>query len=511
MSVAQPIPLTGNDLTFEQLHAVTLRGEAVSLSPSAAERMNASRRVVDQLVASGATAYGINTGFGKLASVRISSDQVRSLQVNLVRSHCCGVGSPLNQAETRAMILLRANALAKGFSGVRPLIVETLCAMLNARIHPLIPSQGSVGASGDLAPLAHLAQVVIGEGRAEHDGEILDGAEALRRAAIKPAALEAKEGLSLLNGTQGMLALLSLALRDADILVDTADVAASLSLDALRGSPGAFDARIMHARAYAGAARTARNLAHLNEGSQIRESHRSADKDPRVQDAYSVRCTPQVHGAVRDSLAQAREIAAVELNSATDNPLVFVRKDGQGDIISGGNFHGQPLAMAADQVAVALATLGGICERRIEQMTNPLTSLLPAFLTPEPGLNSGFMIAQVAAAALTSENKALATPHSVDSISTSGNQEDYVSMGMSGARRLARMIENLRNTIAIELLCACQGIDLLAPLKTGTLAGKAYESVRATSAKVVQDRPLAPEIAAVSRLIASETLSGLLH
>src|SRR4029077_16675161 len=325
-----------------------------------------------------------------------------------------------------------------------------------------------------------------------------------------PVALEAKEGLSLLNGTQGMLALLSLALHDADILVDTADVAASLSLDALRGSPGAFDARIMHARAYAGAATTARNLAHLNEGSQIRESHRSAEKDPRVQDAYSVRCTPQVHVAVRDSLAQAREVAAVELNSATDNPLVFV-KEGGGDIISGGNFHGQPLAMAADQVAIALATLGGISERRIEQMTNPLTSMLPAFLTPEPGLNSGFMIAQVTAAALTSENKALAAPHSIDSISTSGNQEDYVSMGMSGARRLDHMLVNLRNTVAIELLCACQGIDLLAPLNTGTLARKAHQAVRAKSRMLSIDRSLAPDIEAVAALVAGGSFSTILH
>jgi histidine ammonia-lyase len=510
MNDAVNILLNGNDLTFDQLYRVALHGDVVSLSPAAIERMKSSRSVVDQLVASGATAYGINTGFGKLASVRISPEQVRTLQVNLVRSHCCGVGAPLGEAETRAMMLLRANALAKGLSGVRPLIVETLCAMLNARVHPVIPSQGSVGASGDLAPLAHLAHVVIGEGRASYKGEILEGSEAMRRAGIKPVALEAKEGLSLLNGTQGMLALLSLALRDADILIDSADVAAALSLDALRGSPGAFDARIMHARAYTGAATTARNLAHLNEGSQIRESHRSAEKDPRVQDAYSVRCTPQVHGAVRDSLAQAREMAAVELNSATDNPLVFVKEDG-GDIISGGNFHGQPLAMAADQVAVALATLGGISERRIEQMTNPLTSMLPAFLTPEPGLNSGFMIAQVTAAALTSENKALAVPHSVDSISTSGNQEDYVSMGMSGAHRLSRMLENLRHTIAIELLGACQGIDLLAPLKTGTLATKAYEAVRAKSAKVTQDRPLALEIEAVSTIVGEGVLANVLR
>ena len=503
--------LTGNDLTFAQLYAVALHGETVGLAPAAAERMNASRAVVERLVASGATAYGINTGFGKLASVRISPEQVRQLQVNLVRSHASGVGEPLSEAETRALMVLRANALAKGLSGVRPRVVETLCQILNAKVHPVIPSQGSVGASGDLAPLAHLANVIIGEGQAVFHGESLAGGEALKRAGIAPLELEAKEGLSLLNGTQGMLALLSLALREADILVDSADVAASLSLDALRGSPGAFDARIMHARAYAGASTTARNLAHLNDGSQIRESHRATEKDPRVQDAYSLRCTPQVHGAVRDALAQAREIAAVELNSATDNPLVFVRDGNNGDIVSGGNFHGQPLAMAADQVAIGLATLGGIVERRVEQMTNPLTSMLPAFLTPEPGLNSGFMIAQVTAAALTSENKALATPHSVDSISTSGNQEDYVSMGMSGARRLDQMLRNLRNTIAIELLCACQGIDLLAPLKTGKLATKAYDTVRAKSRMLSVDRPLAGDIGAVSTLIAEGAIAAILH
>jgi histidine ammonia-lyase len=505
------IVLSGNKLTFSQLYAVALNHETVSLSPDAIARMKASRAVVDQLVASGKTAYGVNTGFGKLASVRISSEQVRQLQVNLVRSHSCGVGEPLSEAETRAMMLLRANALAKGLSGIRPSVVETLISMLNAGVHPVIPSQGSVGASGDLAPLAHLAHVVIGEGEALHKRERLPGAEALQRAGITPVELEAKEGLSLLNGTQGMLALLSLALRDADILADTADVAASLSLDALRGSPGAFDARIMHAREYPGAGTTARNLAHLNEGSQIRESHRAAKKDPRVQDAYSLRCTPQVHGAVRDSLVQAREMALVELNSATDNPLVFVKEGGKGDIISGGNFHGQPLAMAADQVAVALATLGGISERRVEQMTNPLTSLLPAFLTPDPGLNSGFMIAQVTAAALTSENRALATPHSVDSISTSGNQEDYVSMGMSGARRLERMLHNLRHILAIELLCACQGIDLLAPLQTGTLAKKAYDAVRALSPKVTADRPLAADISAVHDLIATGAISEVMQ
>ncbi len=510
------VTLTGNDLTFEQLHSVALRHEPVSLAPQAIERMNASRAVVEKLVASGETAYGINTGFGKLASVRISPEQVQQLQVNLVRSHACGVGDPLAESETRAMIMLRANALAKGLSGIRPHVVDTLCKMLNAQVHPVIPSQGSVGASGDLAPLAHLAQVVIGEGRATYKGEVLDGSAALKNAGIAAVTLEAKEGLSLLNGTQGMLALLSLALLEADALVDAADIAAALSLDALRGSPGAFDPRIMHARAYRGAATTAQNLARLNAGSQIRESHRSNAKDPRVQDAYSLRCTPQVHGAVRDSLAQARAIADVELNSATDNPLVFANDSnssasGAGDIVSGGNFHGQPLAMAADQVAIALATLGGISERRIEQMTNPLTSMLPAFLTPEPGLNSGFMIAQVTAAALTSENKALATPHSVDSISTSGNQEDYVSMGMSGARRLARMLTNLRHIIAIELLSACQGIDLLAPLQTGALAQKAYAAIRAESPQLTADRSLATDIEAVATLLHHDSFSKTLR
>jgi histidine ammonia-lyase len=505
------IELNGNDLTFDQLYAVALQDAKVLLARIACEKMDASRAVVDKLIASGKTAYGINTGFGKLASVRISTEQVRQLQVNLVRSHCCGVGEPLSKSETRAITVLRANALAKGLSGVKPATVETLCAMLNAGVHPVIPSQGSVGASGDLAPLAHLAQVVIGEGQAEFHGEILSGGEALKRAKITPVRLDAKEGLSLLNGTQGMLALLSLALLHAEALADTADVAAALSLDALRGSPGAFDSRIMHARAYPGAARTARNLAHLNEGSEIRESHRATEKDTRVQDAYSLRCTPQVHGAVRDSLSQARDMAQVELNSATDNPLVFINEKGEGDIISGGNFHGQPLAMAADQIAIAIATLGGIAERRIEQMTNPLTSLLPAFLTPEPGLNSGFMIAQVTAAALASENKALATPHSVDSISTSGNQEDYVSMGMSGARRLERMLHNLQYILSIELLCACQGIDLLAPLQTGPLAKQAYDAVRAKSLKVTEDRALASDISAICGLISSRSFAHLLH
>jgi len=508
------IQIDGEHLSFEQFYRIVQEQELVEIAPAARERMIASRKVIERLVQSDAAVYGVNTGFGKMASVRISREQIGELQVNLVRSHACGVGTPLSEQETRAMLVLRANAIAKGFSGVRPVVAETLCEMLNKRVHPVIPSQGSVGASGDLAPLAHLAQVAIGEGEAIFQGRKLTGGEAMKAAVITPLALEAKEGLALLNGTQAMLALLTLALREAEIAVNTADVAAALSLDALRGSPAAFDERIAMVRPYPGHAITARNLRRLNAGSAIRESHRSADKDRRVQDAYSLRCTPQVHGAVRDALAQVRATLEVELNSATDNPLVFAGSgadEKSGEVISGGNFHGQPLAMAADQVAVALATLGGISERRIEQMTNPLTSLLPAFLTPEPGLNSGFMIAQVTAAALTSENKAMAVPHSVDSISTSGNQEDYVSMGMSAARRLGPMLDNLRYTIAVELLCACQGIDLLAPLKTGTLATKAYEAVRSKSAKVTQDRPLSREIEAISSLLATESLSALLR
>jgi histidine ammonia-lyase len=505
------IRIDGEHLTFEQLYRIVQDREQVEIAPAARDRMSASRKVIEKLIQSDAAVYGVNTGFGKMASVRISREQIGELQVNLVRSHSCGVGAPLSEQETRAMLVLRANAIAKGFSGVRPVVAETLCAMLNKGVHPVIPSQGSVGASGDLAPLAHLAQVAIGEGEAMYQGRKISGGDAMAGAGIKPLALEAKEGLALLNGTQAMLGLLSLGLRDADIATNTADVAASLSLDALRGSPAAFDERIAKVRPYAGHATTARNLRRLNEGSAIRESHRPADKDKRVQDAYSLRCTPQVHGAVRDALAQVRATLEVELNSATDNPLVFAGEgDNPGEVISGGNFHGQPLAMAADQLAVALATLAGISERRIEQMTNPQTSLLPAFLVKNAGLNSGFMILQVTAAALTSELKVQATPHSVDSIPTSANQEDYVSMGMGAARRIQLMLANLRNVLAIELLSASQGIDLLAPLRTGARAQKAYEIVRSVSRMVDADRSLASDIAKVEHEIAKNAFGKIL-
>jgi histidine ammonia-lyase len=495
-------------LTIDDFHRLALGDAEAELSAAAREKMKASRASIEKLIGAGSVVYGVNTGFGKMAVTRISPDEISRLQLNLVRSHACGVGAPLSEPATRGMLALRANAIAKGFSGVRPIVAETLIAMLNRRVHPVIPSQGSAGASGDLAPLAHLAQVAIGEGQAMFEGRIMPGGDAMRASGIAPLALEAKEGLALLNGTQAMLALLTLALREAEIAVDTADVATALSLDALRGSPVAFDSRIMRARPHAGAAITARNIESLNRGSEIRESHRSPDVDPRVQDPYSLRCAPQVHGAVRDSLAQVRATVAIEINSATDNPLFFAET---GDVLSGGNFHGQPLAMAADQLAVALATIGGISERRIEQMTNPQTSMLPAFLVREAGLNSGFMILQVTAAALVSETRALAAPHSVGSIPTSANQEDYVSMGMGAARRLEPMLANLRNILAIELLAACQGIDFLAPLRAGLEARKAYDMVRSISKRADSDRSLAPDIEAVSAAIDGGKFSDVIR
>ena len=504
------ISIDGNTLSLENLYGLVFdHPQCQAEIPTASrERMSASRAVIDRLAESDAAVYGVNTGFGKLATTRISHDEIRHLQLNLVRSHACGVGEPLTSPATRAMLALRANALAKGFSGVRPIVADTLLAMLNRNVLPVIPSQGSVGASGDLAPLAHLALAAIGEGEAIFEGRRMTGAEALKAAGISPLVLQAKEGLALLNGTQAMLALLALALREAEIAADTADVAASLSLDALRGSPAAFDARIADARPHPGHALVARNLERLNRGSEIRESHRSSQKDPRVQDPYSLRCIPQVHGAARDALAYVRATLSIELNSATDNPLVFADS---GDVLSGGNFHGQPLAMAADHLAIALATLGGISERRIEQMTNPQSSQLPAFLVRHAGLNSGFMILQVAAAALASEMKALAAPHSVDSIPTSANQEDYVSMGMGAARRLAPMLANLRNILAIELLAAAQGIDFLSPLRPGIESGRAYEIVRSLSKPLDADRSLSSDIAAVAAAMSNSGLATLLR
>ncbi len=499
------LPLTGNDLTIDDFHSVVLNGRAVRLDKKARQRVEAARAVIQKMVEAETPVYGVSTGLGKLSDVRVSHDEIRELQVNLVRSHACGIGEPLSEIETRAMILLRANVLAKGYSGCRPVVIEALCEMLNRGVHPVIPSRGSVGASGDLAPLAHLSLVLIGEGEAVYRGERLSGTEALKRARMKPITLEAKEGLALLNGTQGMLGLGLLALRDAEILADTADVAGALSLDALRGTPVAFDKRIHGVRPHPGQQAVARHLTALNRDSSIRESHL---KCSRMQDAYSLRCMPQVHGAVRDALAYVRRVFEIEMNSATDNPLVFAK---DGVVLSGGNFHGEPLALALDILAIALTQLGGISERRIERLVNPALSELPAFLAEHPGLHSGFMMVQVAAAALASENKTASHPASVDSITTSGNKEDYVSMGMGAALKARHVVSNVRNILAMELLAACQGLDFLVPLKTGPAAMKAYRLVRSVSPRVLKDRSLAQDVAQVSTLIAAGKFQRILQ
>jgi histidine ammonia-lyase len=499
------LPLTGDDLTIADFRSVVMNGRAAKLDKKARRRVEAARRLIQKMVESEALVYGVTTGLGKLADVRVSHDEIRELQVNLVRSHACGVGKSLSELETRAMILLRANVLAKGYSGCRPVVIETLCEMLNRGIHPVIPARGSVGASGDLAPLAHLALVLMGEGQAIYRGECLAGGEAMKQAGVKPVTLEAKEGLALLNGTQAMLALGLLALLDAEILADSADVAGALSLDALRGTPAPFDKRIHTLRPHPGQQAVARHLEALNRGSQIRESHRECG---RVQDAYSLRCMPQVHGTVRDALAYVRRVFEIEMNSATDNPLVFAN---DGEVLSGGNFHGQPLALALDLLTMALTQLGGISERRIERLVNPALSDLPPFLAEHPGLHCGFMTLQVAAAALASENKALSYPASVDSITTSGNKEDYVSMGMGAALKARQVVTNVRSILAIELLAACQGLDFLAPLKTGPAAMKAHRLVRSVSPRLVKDRSLAQDIAEVGTLIAAGKFQQVLQ
>jgi histidine ammonia-lyase len=498
------LSLTGHTLKRRDFYDVALANRRVELAPAATRAMRRSRSLVERMIASKELVYGVTTGVGSLATERIDPEQARALQLNVVRSHSCGVGEPLARAETRGLMLLRANGLAGGLSGIRPVIAETLCKLLNAGIHPIVPRRGSVGASGDLAPLAHVAQVLTGEGEVELEGHRMSAAKALGRARIKTVCLEAKEGISLVNGTQGMLSLGLLALRQADLLADTADVAGALSLDALRGSPVAFDSRLHAARPHAGQSLVARNLVRLNRGSQIRRSHQGC---ARVQDAYSLRCIPQVHGAARDILDYARRVFEVEMNSATDNPLVFA---GATEVISGGNFHGQPLAAALDFMAVGLAYLSGISERRIDRMVNPLTSDLPPFLTRKPGLESGLMLAQVAAAALASENKLLAHPASVDSIPTSGNKEDYVSMGMTAALKLRQTLENLAAILSIELLTACQAVDLLVPLQTGTLARRAHALVRAVSPPIAEDRALHADIARVAQLVTEGRIAAIL-
>ena len=514
--------INGNDLTLEAVREVASERRAVLLAPDAREAVARARAVVDALVAGNQLSYAITTGVGKLSDVRIAGDQIRELQVNLVRSHAVGVGEPLGITETRAMMLLRANSLAKGHSGIRPEVIDTICEMLNRGITPMVPSQGSVGASGDLAPLAHLALAIIGEGECidEKSGRVPSG-EALRRAGIKPLELEAKEAVSLINGTQAMLALGALALLEAETLANSADVIGALSLDALRGTDVAFDERIHRARPHRGQITTAANLRRLLAGSEIRKSHAECG---RVQDAYSLRCIPQIHGAVRDTLVHCREIFEIEANSAVDNPLVFLtaarmaagdspaQQSAEAEVLSGGNFHGQPIAFALDFLAIALTALAGISERRIERLVNPaLNEGLPPFLAPGAGLNSGFMMPQVTAAALASENKVLAHPASVDSITTSGNKEDYVSMGMTAALKLQRIAANTRNVLAIEAMAAAQAVDFLAPLKTSKPLQAAHAAIRAVCPTMEKDRVMYHDFARIAELITSGQLAGALR
>jgi len=510
--------INGNDLTLEAVREVAYVDirRPVLLDPDAREAVNRARAVVDALVANKKISYAITTGVGKLSDVHIVGEQVRELQVNLVRSHAVGVGEPLSIPDTRAMMLLRANSLAKGNSGVRAITIDTICEMLNRGVMPMVPSQGSVGASGDLAPLAHLALALIGEGECfneDEKGAPIASAEALKRAQIKPLVLEAKEAVSLINGTQAMLAIGTLMLLAAETLVDTADVIGAMACDALKGTNVAFDERIQKARPHAGQVKTAANLRCLLEQSEIRASHRDCG---RVQDAYSLRCIPQVHGAVRDTLAHCRTVFETETNSAVDNPLVFVKNpkllDGEGDVLSGGNFHGEPLAFALDFLAIALSALAGISERRLERMVNPaLNEGLPPFLAPSAGMNTGFMMPQVTAAALVSENKVLAHPASVDSITTSGNKEDFVSMGMTAANKLKKVVENTRHTLAIEAMAAAQAIDFLAPLKTSKPLQQAHAAIRAVCRTMEKDRVMYQDFARIAELIASGKLAEVLR
>jgi histidine ammonia-lyase len=459
--------------------------------------MTASRKVIDRIVARDSVVYGVNTGFGKLADMRIPHEEIGALQLNLVRSHACGIGPLLSEAEVRAMMLLRGNVLALGFSGIRPEVVELLCEMLNHRVHPVVPEKGSVGASGDLAPLAHLALSLIGEGEAFLDGKRKESADALKRVKLKPVKLAAKEGLALLNGTQAMHAVGGLSILRAERLTNLADVAGAMTLEGLRDTPAAFDPRLHAARPHAGQKAAAAHLRSLLKTSEIRESHRK--NDPRVQDAYSIRCMPQVHGAVRDVIAHCERILEIESASATDNPLVFAES---GDVISGGNFHGAPLAFAFDYTAIALTDLMNISERRIDRLTNPDKSEgLPAFLAPKPGVESGFMIAQVAAASLVSEARVLAHPASSDNVTTSGGKEDHVSMGMTGALKLRSIVDLAENLLAIELLAGAEALEHRHPLKAGKGVERAFRLVREVAPRLMTDRSLSGDIARVAEMI----------
>lgn len=497
-AVAPPHVLGEGGLTLAGLAAlVDSRDARIAASPDALERVRRARRTVDDIVARGAVVYGITTGFGKLAGTRIGAQDIERLQRNLILSHSTGVGPPLSERETRAMLVLRANALLRGFSGVTERLVASLLALFNARVTPLVPEQGSVGASGDLAPLAHLALGLIGEGESSYGGRLMASSEALAAAGLRPAVLQAKEGLALINGTQATAAIGGLALERARSLAKTADVAAAMTLEGAKGSLTAFDPRIQAVRPHPGHAEVAANVRALMAESEILESHANCGK---VQDAYSLRCVPQVHGAIRDALRHAIEVTEREIDSVTDNPLVFAD---DGDVISGGNFHAEPIALVFDYAAIALTEMGNISERRIESLVNPDISGLPAFLAPNPGLNSGLMITQVVAAALASENKVLAHPASADTIPTSANKEDHVSMGTHAARKLRQIVDNVERIVAIEMMCAAQAIDFHAPLRPGRGVAAAWHAVRERVPKLGDDRVLAGDIESIRAAIRS--------
>jgi histidine ammonia-lyase len=493
-----PIPDTvrvGNTLTISDVVSVARHGARVVLADEAKARILRSREYVESLVAADRTVYGITTGFGKLASVRIAATDVRQLQRNLLVSHAMGVGVPLATDVVRAMLLLRAQSLSFGVSGIRLCVIELLIECLNRSVHPVIPSQGSVGASGDLAPLAHMALPLIGEGRAAVGGVVCSGRDALSQVGLMPVVLEAKEGLALINGTQAMTAIGALVVHDAQHLATLADIAGAMSLEALKGTAAAFDARVTSVRAHPGAGVVASNLRRMASHSPIHASHLNCDK---LQDAYSLRCMPQVHGASRDALTHVADVVTRECNAVTDNPLIFADTD---DVISAGNFHGQPVALVMDYAKVAIAELANISERRVEHMLDPAVSGLPAFLSTQGGLNSGLMISQYTAASLVSENKVLAHPASVDSIPTSANQEDHVSMGTTSARQCAMILDNATWVIAIELLNAAQGLDFHAPLQPGPGVGAARAARSAVVPTLDADRMLTPDLDAVRSLM----------
>jgi histidine ammonia-lyase len=494
--MTETILIDGESLTVDEAYAVAVERLRVKLNPKARERMLRTHAVVDDIVARNAVVYGVTTGFGKLSEVAIPRDKLAQLQVNLVRSHASGVGDRLPEREVRAMMLLRANVIAKGYSGARPELVDLILQMLNADVYPPIPEQGSVGASGDLAPLAHLALALIGEGTLIKGDREAPAAAMLKEIGAAPLVLGPKEGITLINGTQTHTAVALIALVHARALWRTAHVAGAMSLEALLGTPVAFDARIHEARGQKGQIRSAALLRDLLADSEVRESHRLGD--PRVQDPYALRCMPQVHGPVLDALDFIDDAVSRELNAATDNPLVFEN----GETLSGGNFHGLTVAMALDFLAIVLTNLATMAERRIDRLVHPdLNQGLPAFLTPDAGVNSGFMMAQVTAAALASECKVLSHPASVDTIPTDGSKEDVVPMAMGAAWKARRVLRNLENILAIELMCGAQGIDFRAPLKPGRGVRTAHERVRDIVPRLEADRVLSTDIAALMRAV----------